>query len=191
MAALGAYVSRVPPPHIGYWLALAALAYLCLVIVIDVEHRLILHSTSIVGGLLGLAIGWMANGLRGTLLGGAAGLLVMLALQQFGRLFSHLRSRRLRSAGVADDGEEALGSGDVILGGILGLILGWPMIWFGLLLGILLGGLGGLILVGGMLARGQYGRQALMVFMPYGAFFALSGLLIVFFPRWLAGIVPG
>jgi prepilin signal peptidase PulO-like enzyme (type II secretory pathway) len=36
---------------------------------------------------------------------------------------------------------EALGFGDVILGGVLGLLLGWPAIVLGLVVAFLLGGI--------------------------------------------------
>jgi hypothetical protein len=73
---------------------------------------------------------------------------------------------------------------------VLGLILGWPLIWFGLLLGILLAGGFGILLILAMLLTRRYRNQALMIFMPYGPFLILSAFIIVFFPRWLALVVP-
>ena len=114
----------------------------------------------------------------------------MLALYYLGVLFSRYRARKLRAAGQEADEEEALGAGDVILAGILGLVLGWPLIWFTLLLGILLGGLVGIVFLIGMMVRGLYGKQALMVFMPYGPYFVLSAFFILFLPNWIISMWP-
>ncbi len=177
-------------PHaMGYALGMLLLTYFVIVIVIDLEHRLILHPTSMVGALLALGIGTATQGIGRTLLGGLGGFAIMLALYYLGVLFSKYRARRLQAAGQQTDAEEALGYGDVILAGILGLVLGWPIIWFGLLLGILLGGIVGILLLGAMLVRGHYGKQALMVFMPYGPYFILSAFFILFLPNWIVGVM--
>ncbi len=177
-------------PHaMGYVLGMLVLTYFALVVVIDMEHRLILHPTSIVGAVLALGIGLRVNGLRATLLGGLVGLAFMLLLYYGGVLFSKYRARRMRAAGQEADAEEALGAGDVILATILGLLIGWPFIWFALLLGILLGGVVGIILMAAMLVRGLYGKQALMVFMPYGPYFIMSAFIILFLPNWITGVL--
>ncbi len=179
------------PHKMGYWLAILLLTYFLLVIVIDLEHRLILHPTSIVGAVIALVIGLWLHGPRETLLGGLGGFAIMFVLYGLGVLFSKFRARRMRRAGLQADEEEALGAGDVILATILGFVLGWPLIWFGLLLGILLGGLVGIILLVAMLVRGHYGRQALMVFMPYGPYFVLSAFFILFLPNWIVAVTGG
>ncbi len=177
------------PHSMGYGLGLLLLTYFAVVVVIDLEHRLILHPTSMVGAGLALGIGIWLNGPIPTVLGGLAGFAIMLALYYLGVLFSRYRARRLQATGQQADGEEALGAGDVILAGILGLVLGWPMIWFALLLGILLGGAAGILLLVGMLLRGLYGKQALMVFMPYGPYFIASAFFILFLPNWIVGVL--
>ena len=190
MAAASAYIWLRAPAKLGFGFGLVILIYFGIVFVIDLEHRLILHPTSIVGALLGLGAGWLSHGLTTTLLGGFAGFAIMMLLYLLGVLFSRFRARRMQAAGIPPDEEEALGAGDVILAGVLGLILGWPLIWFGLLLGILLAGGFGILLILGMLLVRRYKTQALMIFMPYGPFLILSAFIIVFFPRWLALVVP-
>ena len=180
----------IKPHAMGYTLGMLLLTYFAVVILIDLEHRLILHPTSIVGALLGLGIGIFVNGLVPTLLGGLGGLVIMLVLYYLGVLFSKLRARRLKATGQEADDEEALGAGDVILACVLGFILGWPLIWFGLLLGILLGGIIGIILMLVFILSGRYGRNALMVFIPYGPFFVLSAFFILFLPNWVVNVVP-
>lgn len=175
-------------PHpMGYVLGLLLVTYFAVVVVIDLEHRLILHATSIVGAALALAIGLRLNGPLQTILGGLAGLLILGLLYGGGVLFSKLRARRMLAAGLEADDEEALGAGDVVLAGVLGLLLGWSDIGPGLLLGVLLAGLIALILVLNVIVRGQYGRQALMLFMPYGPSLVLGAFLILFLP----GLIPG
>ncbi len=190
LAMLAASVYTWIRPHaMGYALGMLLITYFGVVVVIDLEHRLILHPTSIVGAVIALGIGLWLHGPLPTLLGGLAGFGIMLALYYLGVLFSKFRARRLQAAGQPTDAEEALGAGDVILAGILGLVLGWPIIWFALLLGILLGGLVGIVLLGALLLRGLYGKQALMVFMPYGPYFIASAFFILFLPNWIIGVL--
>lgn len=189
MLAASAYTWFRPHP-MGYVLGLLLITYFAVVIVIDLEHRLILHPTSIAGAVLAAGIGVWVNGIVPTVLGGFAGFGIMLALYLLGMLFSKWRARRLQAAGQEADEEEALGQGDVILAAILGLVLGWPLIWFTLLLGILLGGIVGILLLIGMVVRGLYGKQALMVFMPYGPYFVLSAFFILFLPNWIVAVAP-
>ncbi len=190
LAAMSAYAWQQPPAKLGFVPGLLLLGYFGTVFIIDMEHRLILHITSLFGAILSLALGWLAHGLTATLIGGLGGFLIMLALYGMGALFTRLRLRRMQASGAPGDDEEALGQGDVILGAILGFLLGWPLIWFGLLLGILLGGVFGLLFVLSMLGRRRYRDQALMTFMPYGPFFILGAWLIVFLPQLLRLILP-
>jgi leader peptidase (prepilin peptidase)/N-methyltransferase len=178
------------PPKLGFAPGSLLLTYFAVVFVIDLEHRLILHVTSIFGVLLALGLGWLSHGPGSTLIGGLAGFGIMYALYYLGVLFSKFRARKMQEAGREADDEEALGSGDVILGGILGLLLGWPLIWFGLLLGIFVAGLFGVVLIIIMLVRQKYKEQALMMFMPYGPFLIASAFFIIFAPQLVRAIVP-
>ena len=178
-----------PSNHVAYWAGTILLAYFAMVFVIDFEHRLILHSTSIFGAAFGIVLGLWMNGLVLTFIGGLAGFLIMLGFYYLGVLFSRVRARRMQAAGQDSDDEEALGFGDVILGGILGFMLG-PFIWISLLMGILLGGLVGVILILYLMVAQRYKKEALMVFMPYGPFFIVSASLLLYVPAWIAPIVP-
>jgi prepilin signal peptidase PulO-like enzyme (type II secretory pathway) len=177
-------------PRMGFGLGFVLLAYFALVFVIDLEHRLILHPTSLFGAALGLIAGYRAHGLADTLLGGLGGTAIMLGLYLLGTLVSRWRAGRMRRAGHLPDDEEALGAGDVILAGILGLVLGWPLIWFSLLLGVLLGGLIGMVVVAAMLLSRRYKNNAMMVFMPYGPCLIVSAAFILFLPNWISAVVP-
>lgn len=188
--AASVYTWVKPPSKIGYFLGLLLIIYFGVIFVIDVEHRLILHPTSIIGALLALIVGTIAHGIVPTLLGGLGGLLIMLAFYGFGVLFTRIRTKRLLAIGQEPDDEEALGAGDVILVTILGFIVGWPLIWLCLLYGILLGGLVSIFIILWLVVRGKYSAGALMTFIPYGPYFITTAALIVFFPKLLAMIVP-
>jgi len=191
LLAISVYTWLHPPSKIGYFLGLILATYFAVIFTIDMEHRLILHPTSIFGSFLALVVGLISHGLKATLAGGLGGLIIMLILYYLGVLFAKIRTRRMIASGQEADDEEALGAGDVILVTIIGLILGWPLIWFGLLFGILLGGFASLLLILGLLLTRKYAADALMRFIPYGPYFITSAFLIVYFPKFVEKLVPG
>lgn len=164
--------------------------YLGVVFVIDMEHRLILHPTSIAGALLALVLGTISHGLTPTLLGGLGGLVIMLGFYFFGVLFARIRARRMRAQGMEVDDEEALGQGDVILVTVLGFLVGWPLVWFLILISTILGGIVSFFLVIGLLITRRYNANALMVFIPYGPYFIAGTVFIVYFPNFLKAMLP-
>jgi leader peptidase (prepilin peptidase) / N-methyltransferase len=180
-AALGISIALAlyPPNRLGSWLGLAVAAYFGLVVIIDLEHHLIMHIVSLAGAVLGLVAGWIQRGLIPTLLGGLAGLGIMLAFYLFGILFARYRARKL---GV-DDGEEALGFGDVTISGVLGLMLGWPLILAGLVIGILAGGITSLLIIIALVAMRRY--QSMRVFTAYGPYLIFGAALLLYFPQAL------
>jgi leader peptidase (prepilin peptidase)/N-methyltransferase len=169
-----------PPTRMGYWLGLCVLTYLSLVMVIDLEHRLILHTVSLAGAVLGLVTGTIRYGLTTALLGGLAGLGVMLLFYWLGTLFARYRARKLGT----DDDEEALGFGDVTLSAVLGLMLGWPFILFGLFFGVLAGGLASLGIVFFLVVTRRY--QSMTVFTAYGPYLVFGAAIILYFPKLLS-----
>jgi prepilin signal peptidase PulO-like enzyme (type II secretory pathway) len=172
---IGVYLWLLPPRQIELPLAFLLLIFLLLVATIDIEHRLILHMTSIAGAFISLGIGIHLHGVVPTLIGGAAGYGVMLLFYFFGDLFVRYRSKKRNEP----TDEVALGFGDVNLAGITGLLLGWPVIIPGLLFTILAGGLISLLIVVFMLVRRQY--QAFYA-IPYGPFMILSIFYLLFRP---------
>lgn len=191
LVGLSFYIWLFPPVKIEYFLGFVLTIYFGLVFVIDLEHRLILHPTSIFGVALGLIVGIIKRGVGPTLLGALGGLVIMLFFYFMGVLFARYRAQRMQAAGQETDDEEALGAGDVILVTILGLILGWPVIWFGLLAAILLGGIVSLGLLAWLLVSGQYSKNALMLFIPYGPYFITTAFVIVFFPDFVSKLISG
>ncbi len=177
-------------PKMGYWLAMLLLIYLGVVFVIDLEHRLILHPTSIVGSLLTLGLGIYTRGIVPTLLGGLAGFAILLLFYYFGVLFSRMRTKRMLAQGQEADDEEALGAGDVILATILGFLVGIDLIWFCILLSILLGGFISFLLIVWLIVSGKYSKNALMMFIPYGPYFIIGAVLIIYFPSFIQIFLP-
>jgi prepilin signal peptidase PulO-like enzyme (type II secretory pathway) len=173
--ALTIYLWLVPPRQLELPFAFILLLFLILVATIDIEYRLILHMTSIAGGLIGLGIGVHLHGIITTLLGGAVGYGVMLVFYYFGELFVRYMAKRRNET----TDEVALGFGDVNLAGITGLLLGWPVIILGLLFTILAGGLVSFLIVVVMLLRRQY--KAFYA-IPYGPFLILSIFYLLFRP---------
>jgi leader peptidase (prepilin peptidase)/N-methyltransferase len=177
MGPIIAVMLQLVPPAFGYWVGVLVLTYFGVVLVIDMEHRLIMHIVSLAGVAIGLLAGVITNGLARTLVGGLAGSGIMLVFYLFGMLFARYRARKLG----LDDGEEALGFGDVTLSAVIGLMLGWPLVTTGLLIGILAGGLISLLLILVLMALHRYERMN--VFTAYGPYLLLGATVIMFIPQ--------
>ncbi len=135
------------------------IAILILVIVIDLEHRLILHvvTFSATGFALLASMLLTDTNLRLSLTGAAAGFVFFFIAYLIGNKFF---------------GAGALGFGDVTLSMTMGAMLGLQRILFALVLGIFLAGLWGLIAVLG----GKLGRRS---YFPYGPFLAVAGIATI------------
>ncbi len=156
-----------------WFLATIILTYLAIIFLIDLEHRLILHPTSIVGAFLFLIIGFIRNGLLKTLFGGVAGFVIMYVLYLFGILFNRWMSKR-RGEVIE---EAALGYGDVNLSGVLGLLLGWPGIGICLFFAIIGGGVFSGLWLLFMLIRKKYEAFTPI---PYAPFLIISSIFILY-----------
>jgi leader peptidase (prepilin peptidase)/N-methyltransferase len=193
--ALGSFVYfwLFPSKALGIPLGMLVLVYFGIIIVIDLEHRLILHPTSLVGAVLGFIVGTYIHsrignqgillGMVWSLAGGLFGFGMMYLFYQLGTFVARYRARRLQAAGQADDEEEALGGGDVYLAAVLGLMLGWPFIVRALVLGILLGGLFSIVFLLTLVVRRRYSSEALMTFIPYGPYFIIGAFYLLFLNR--------
>lgn len=172
LAAVWAWLN--PPAGLSLALGLLVLFYFTLVLVIDIEHRHILHITSLAGALLGLAVGWARQGLAATLLGGLAALLIMLAIYflggLFGRLLGRLSGRAIREA--------PFGFGDVLLGTIIGLMTGWPEVLRSLFITILVAGAFSLVYLVVLLALRRYKLGSAI---PYAPFLITGAIMVLRF----------
>jgi len=176
-----------PINRLGYWASLVLTAYFSVIFVIDIEHQLIFIWVCIVGVMGAIPIGiWLrhsnpkisSNFLQSlglTLLGGAAGFLIMLGIYYLGVLFNRIISR-LRKKPM----EEAFGYGDVLVSGVIGLILGWPGVLGAVLLTILIGGLFSGIFIAVKSIRNKY--QAFTA-VPYAPFLIISMILLLYLAK--------
>ncbi len=162
---------------LGFWGGLFWLAYFGVVVVIDMEYRLILHPVSLFGVAAGLVTGIYLHGLSSALLGGVVGYGIMFGLYWLAGVFLKLAGR-MRGEKVDD---VALGFGDVNLSGVLGLFLGYPAILGGLMLAFFIGGGVSLVYLLVMLALRRY---RLFTALPYGPFL-VAGAVVLFFLRGL------
>ena len=183
-AVLAIWLWQTPLEKIGFWGGWLLLAYFGVVVVIDIEYRLILHPVSLVGVVIALGLGWILNGLPSTLIGGAVGFGVMWLLYMLGELVMRLVAR-LRGETVDD---VALGFGDVNLSGVLGLLLGWPGIVVGLVLAIFIGGAVSLLFMLGMALTRRY---RLFMALPYGPFLIAGAVIVLCFRSSVIGYLLG
>jgi len=175
---LAGLIHYFPSPNLGIWGGILWLVFFGLLVVIDLEHRLILHPVSITGAGLGLVFGILSHGFLATVVGGAAGFGIMLIFYLMGNLFIKILSR---TRGEEID-EVALGFGDVNLAGVIGLLLGWPGVIAGVFLAILLGGIISAAVLFVQLFRKKY--QAFQA-LPYGPFLVVSVLFLLYFSHTL------
>lgn len=141
------------------------IAVLILIIVIDLEHRLILHVVTVPTTLvaLGLAYFYEGNSVLSALVGAVIGFLVFYLLFWIGNLMY---------------GAGALGFGDVMLSMTMGAMLGFNRIFFALMLGILIGGVFSLILI--VVRRGMRN-----LYLPYGQYLAIAGIIMLIWGEWV------
>ncbi len=181
--AASVVMSIYPPAKLGYAMGMIVLGYLGVVVLIDLEYRLIMHPVSIFGGILGLVVGFINVGWWRALLGGVVGYAVMGLFYLLGVFIMKLVSRRHQ---LADD--VALGFGDVNLSGVLGLMLGWPVIIIGLVVAVFIGGFVSLLYIILKLVTRKY--QALMA-LPYGPFLVLGAVILIYFRDQVLQLIGG
>lgn len=171
--AFSLWIWQSPPDSLGFFAGLLLMMYFGVVVVIDLEYKLIMHPVSLVGVALGLYIGVISNGFTATIIGGIVGFGVMWLLYMLGELILKWVSQR---RGQSSE-EVALGFGDVNLSGVLGLMLGWPGILVGLTWAILLGGIVSMIYLVVMLILRRY---QLFSALPYGPFLVAGAFLLIY-----------
>ena len=149
------------PAGVQFWLLALLLACFSLIIIIDLEHRIILKYVAAMTAVAALSYGLLGTqrGWGETLGGGVAGYGLMYLVFLGGRLFVRAAGRHQDTAIT----EFALGRGDISLGAIIGLAAGWLGVLPALFCGVCAGGLGALII---RLRRDYRPFTA----MPYGLF---------------------
>jgi leader peptidase (prepilin peptidase)/N-methyltransferase len=174
--AAGAYLLYQSDPTPSIFLPdLLILFIFLLIIVIDIEHRLILHMVSGTSALVILFLSFLdpSRDFLETLLGGAAGFFGFFILYLLGYLFTMLISR-LRGSPI---GEVAFGFGDVTLAGVIGLTVGWPGVVAALIIGIFLAGIFSFLF---SLVRVLIRRYTPFMPIPYGPFMVIGCLSVYY-----------
>jgi prepilin signal peptidase PulO-like enzyme (type II secretory pathway) len=175
---LAGLIYFIPPPNLGLWGGILWLILFGLIVVIDLEHRLILHPVSLTGAALGIIFGSINHGFLNTIVGGAAGFGIMLVFYMLGNVFIKFLSHK---RGEYID-EVALGFGDVNLAGVIGLLLGWPGVIAGVFLAIIIGGvISGIFLLLQIFRKRYEAFQAL----PYGPFLVISVVLLLYYSQFV------
>jgi leader peptidase (prepilin peptidase)/N-methyltransferase len=152
-------------------------AIFVLVLVIDLEHKLILNIVvypAWIVALLGSFLHPEPYFYRLALLGGVLGFGILFLIYLLGELFvkvmSKMRGKEINAV--------AFGFGDVRLGAFIGLIVGFPGVFTAIFVAILLGGLGGLLFwfVRAVILR----RYTLFTAIPYGPFLIVGAMIVMF-----------
>lgn len=174
----------------GVWrLALPAMvivAIFILILVIDVEHRLILWNVIWPSAVLVAVINGLTpeRGWEKTLVGGLAGYGIVWGVYKLAEGYAWVAGR-LRGEPLS---EVAFGGGDVNLAGVLGLTVGWTGILLSLIITVFAGGLfsAGYLLV--QTLRRRYDPHTPI---PYAPFLLFGAAIIYFFGAnlrtWAAG----
>jgi leader peptidase (prepilin peptidase)/N-methyltransferase len=153
-------------------------AVFVLVVVVDLEHRLILNvvmypawAFALLGSFLRPEPYFYRLALLGWLVGFGSLFLVYLGGVLFVRVLSKARDKPINAV--------AFGFGDVRLGGFIGLALGFPDVITAIFLAVLLGGVVGMLywFVRAVILR----RYSLFTAIPYGPFLVLGSAAVLFF----------
>jgi leader peptidase (prepilin peptidase)/N-methyltransferase len=163
----------------GYYFSTFIIGFLfLLIIVIDIEHRLILHVVTFPAGVIFFVFVGLSPDLTyaRSLIGGAFGFLLFLGLYLLGGVFGRwmARSREM------DPDEVAFGFGDVTLATVIGLLLGFPAVIEALVRGILYAGVFSILYLMYLRLRK---RDSTFIPIPYGPFL-IFGALWVYFQGW-------
>ncbi len=156
-------------------LDLIAVAIFMLIMIIDLENRLILHIVSIPAALYFALVGSLdpSLGPSRTIVGGLIGFVFFFLLYVLGAFFARWMGRR---RGEEID-EVAFGFGDVMLALVIGLAVGFPGVIGALLRGILLAGVFSFVY---MLVMAAMKRYEAFTPIPYGPFLILGALWVYF-----------
>jgi len=164
-----------PFSNLSLWATLPILAFLGVVMVIDIEHRLVLFETSVFGLVLFLIYGLILRNWLGTISGALIGFLIMLVFYYLGIGFTKLVGK-LRKQEVQ---EVALGFGDVFAGTFLGLLAG-PSIIGGIVIAILAFGAFSLVLILALLLSKRY--RSFANAQPFAPFLILGVIATFYLP---------
>ena len=173
-ATVSILLSIFPFAGLNYWASLPILVFLGAIVVIDIEHRLVLYETSLVGVALFLIYGIVLRGIVATLSGGLGGFAIMMVFFLTGFLFVRILGR-IRNKEIK---EVAFGFGDVAAGTFLGLFTGWPVILGAVIIAFVVFGIYSLFVLLALLVTKKY--RAFSNALPFAPFLVL-GVIVIFY----------
>jgi prepilin signal peptidase PulO-like enzyme (type II secretory pathway) len=176
---LGAIIASIllnyfPLSTLGYWGSLPILIFLGVIVVIDIEHRLVLIEITLLGLGLCFVYGILLHGFLTTIAGAAGGLLIMLMFYLSGIGFSKILGR-LRGKKMT---EVAFGFGDVFAGTFLGLLTGWPLIAGAIIIALLSFSAFSILFLFGLLLSKRY--RAFANALPFTPFLILGAITMFY-----------
>ena len=163
-----------PFAGLNYWATLPILIFLGVIVVIDIEHRLVLYETSLAGMVIFLIYGIILRGIVPTLSGGLGGFAIMLVFYLTGLLFVKILGK-IRKKTI---NEVAFGFGDVSAGTFLGLLTGWPAIIGVIIIAIFAFGIYSLMTLAFLLVTKKY--RAFASALPFAPFLVL-GVIVIYY----------
>lgn len=163
-----------PFSNFGFWATLPILVFLGVIMVIDIEHRVVLFPTSIFGAILFLVYGIILRGALMTMAGGLAGFFIMLSFYFLGIVFSKIVGK-LRHREIE---EVAFGFGDVLVGTFLGLLAGWPAVVSAILIAFIVFTVFSFLLLALLILTKKY--HAFSHAQPF-AVFLIIGAIVIFY----------
>jgi len=166
-----------PEPNVYFPTMLVGFIFL-LIMVIDIEHRLILHRVTLPAGILFFLLAGFNPDLTyaRSLIVGALGFVFFFLLYLMGDLFGKWMAQRKGY----DQSEVAFGFGDVTLATVIGLLLGFPAVIEALFRGIIYAGI---FSIGYIIYLKLRQRYSSFIPFPYGPFLIL-GAQWVYFQGW-------
>ncbi|MBE2198508.1 MAG: prepilin peptidase [Anaerolinea sp.] len=170
-AVLFASLPSLIPERVNLWVNGLYTAVFILVIVIDLEHKLILDVVTLPVTAVALLLSFVVsdNNIRLALVGAVVGFVLFFIVYWIGQLIF---------------GPGALGYGDVKLALAMGAMLGFHRILFALGLAILLGG----VISAALLLSRRFHRYS---YLPYGQYLAIAGIIMLIWgvqiAKWYAG----
>ncbi|GAB4510496.1 MAG: A24 family peptidase [Anaerolineae bacterium] len=175
-------IPEIHPLQFIIWLLYMAI--FALIIVIDIEHKLILFVVIIPS--LGIAVldsvlksvigeGFYPPEIGEALLGGLLGFVVFFLLYNGGFVFTYIMGK-MRGQSIE---EIAFGYGDVMMATLSGVILGWRSLIFAMFITVFLGAFGALVY---LISRRLVGaRYSAFTALPYGPYIVIGTLLMLLY----------
>lgn len=154
----------------NFWASIPILIFLGVIVVIDIEHRLVLIETSLFGLVLCLIYGTTLHGFLGAIMGALVGFLIMLFFYILGIIFSIIIGK-IKGQKMS---EVAFGFGDVMVGAFLGMLTGTPAILGVILIAIFSFGAFSLVYLLALLLSKQY--RAFASALPFAPFLILGAI---------------